>query len=154
MKHFLIVLSLVLAGCKAPRQAIREVPVQERIKEVDKLVPVYIPADSAVLTALLECDSLNNVQIKELNELKSKGVESKISLSENRIVYKTMYKHDTVYLSSKEIYVDRDVPIYIDVPFEVNKLTTFQTTCMWIARATLLIIGGYILLKLGKIIKI
>ena len=59
-----IVLCLVFQGCKTPYVAGTDTETNIRVN--DREVPVVTPADSASILALLECDSLNRVIMRQL----------------------------------------------------------------------------------------
>jgi hypothetical protein len=102
-------------------------------------VTVEIPADSAVLSALLECDSLNNVRLVEIDELKSKRVESSFNLStagnkQSSLNYVVRTVFDTVYISTKDSIIYQEVPLRVEIPVEVNRLTGWQSFQIWTGR--------------------
>lgn len=128
MKNTLIILFsiLVMFSCKTAKQSVIEVPVQYKERIVERLVPVTVPADSSSVKALFECDSLNNVVMRELNESKTKGVESKVSFTNGWLNYHTVTIHDTVYVTAKDSIIYKEVAIRVEVPVEVNRLTKWQ----------------------------
>ena len=119
----------------------------------ERLVPVYLPPDSALLTALFECDSNNRVIMKAFNELKSRDVSSNLTFDDGKLDYQAAVHPDTVYLPSKDslIYVPKEVPVY------VNRLTWWQE--FWIrlgkflAVAILLLVSPRLLKALLKLLK-
>lgn len=84
----------------------------------EKLVPVPVPADSAIVRMLVECDSTNNVVVKELMTLKSQNVQAAINHDSNsvEISFKkpldTVYIHvnDTVRIQEKSVIVEVEKP--------------------------------------------
>lgn len=109
----------------------------------ERLVPVYLPADSALLTALFECDSNNRVILKAYDELKSQGMNSHLTFENGRLDYDLEAVHDTVYLPAKDsiIYVPQPVEV------EVNRLTWWQETWMRIGKISLSILALWLGLK-------
>lgn len=87
---------------------------------------VPVPADSALLSALFECDSNSRVILKAYNELKSRNVESRLSFEDGRLDYSATAARDTVYIPAEDSIVY--VPQYVEV--EVNRLTWKQETWM------------------------
>lgn len=67
-----IVLCLVFHGCKTPYVAGTDTETNIRVNDRD--VPVVTPADSASILALLECDSLNRVIMRQLEIEKGKRI--------------------------------------------------------------------------------
>lgn len=94
----------------------------------ERLVPVYISPDSALLTALFECDSNNQVILRQMEEWKGKSMESDLSFENGRLDYKAKANPDTVYLPGKDSLIY--VPQPVEVRVEVNRLTWWQET--WI----------------------
>jgi hypothetical protein len=118
---------------------VKEIPVRTETVVRERLVKVEIPADSAVLSALLECDSMNNVRLVEIGELKSSRVESVFNLTPNDLKqsilnYKTKTVHDTVFVPAKDSIVTKDRPVLVEIPVEVNTLTGWQWFQIWTGR--------------------
>lgn len=109
----------------------------------ERLVPVYLPPDSALLTALFECDSNNRVILKAYDELKSQGMNSRLTFEDGRLDYDLETVHDTVYLPVKDsiVYVPQPVEV------EVNRLTWWQETWMRIGKFSLSILAIWLGLK-------
>jgi hypothetical protein len=150
---FVLLFFIFGCGTSAP---LREVSVRTETVVKERLVRVEIPADSAVVSALLECDSMNNVRLVELNELKSKRVESKTGFSaldskQSMLNYRVRVVHDTVFVSAKDSIVYKEIPLRVEIPVEVNRLTGWQSFQIWTGR----ICGGLaILLVLLTVTKV
>ncbi len=124
---FLLIGLFFITACKTAKMpTVKPVQVQYKERVVERLVPIEMPGDSSAIQALFECDSLNNVIMKELTEEKTKRVESKVSFSDGLLSYKTIVKRDKAYLPSKDSIVYQEVPVEVPVPVEVNKLTKWQ----------------------------
>ena len=129
----LILLALFVMSCGGLKNA-KGTPVNPPDNiAMERLVPVYLSPDSALLTALFECDSNNQVIMKAYNELKSAGVESSLSFDNGKLDYKANAKHDTIYIPAKDsiIYVPTPVPgetVYI------NRLTWWQQAQIYLCR--------------------
>jgi hypothetical protein len=134
---------------------IREIPVRTETVIKERLVPVEIPADSAVMSALLECDSMNNVRLVEIDELKSKRVESSFNLSagdnkQSSLSYVVKTVLDTVYVLAKDSVIYKEIPLRVEIPVEVNRLTGWQSFQIWAGRIFLflwLIVIIYLAIK-------
>lgn len=89
-------------------------------------MPVYLSPDSALVSALFECDSTGRVLMRQVEELKGKTMETGLSFKDGKLDYKAKTAPDTVYVPGKDslIYVPRPVEV------EVNRLTWWQET--WI----------------------
>lgn len=132
-----------LSCCSTPKNA-RGTPASLPGNLVtERLVPVYLPPDSALLTALFECDSNNRVILKAYDELKSQGMNSHLTFEDGRLDYDLEAVHDTVYLPAKDsiIYVPQPVEV------EVNRLTWWQETWMRIGKLSLSLLALWLGLK-------
>ncbi len=139
----MLLLALCVLSCRGPKNA-SLAPVNLPGNLVtERLVPVYLPADSALLTALFECDSNNQVILKAYDELKSQGMNSHLTFENGRLDYDLETVHDTVYLPAKDsiIYVPQPVEV------EVNRLTWWQETWMRIGKISLSILALWLGLK-------
>lgn len=123
---------------------------------IEKPVPVYISPDSALLTALLECDSNNQVILASFNELKSNGMESSLSVDSGRLDYKVRTVPDTVFVPGKDSIIYEPYP----VPGEpvVKPLTWWQQTCIYAGYAffalVLLRLSPTLWNSIGKLFKL
>lgn len=146
-------LMLMGVACKAPKLAVPNSPVinyKERV--VERLVKVPAPADSLTVAALFECNDKNQVILKELNEAKSKRVETGFMFTGNKLSYKAQTKPDVVYLPSKDSIIYKEVAVYVNVPVTTNVLTTWQKGQIHLLRVLLLSLfmyGGYLINKNG-----
>ncbi len=123
----ILLIMLVMVSCKTAKQPVMPtVPINYKEKIVERLVPVVNPADSLNILALLECNEQNKVVLKDLSEEKSKRMQSQFSLTNGQFNYKASSIPDIVYLPVRDSIVYREVPIPVNVPIEVNKLTAWQ----------------------------
>ena len=143
-----LLLFILLSACRS-RPEVTIPPSEIREKVVERLVPYALPEDSTRLTALLECDSLNQVIIKELNEVKSGKIQSDLSLDGGKFSYGTYHPPDTVYVPAKDSIVYRKEPYPVEVPIKVNELTREQTFQVWIARTGEAVLLIYFLFGIG-----
>jgi hypothetical protein len=133
----LFVLLCAVISCKTSAP-VSEIPVRTETVIRERLVTVEIPPDSAVMSALLECDSMNNVRLVEIDELKSKRIESSFNLSTvdklSTLAYVVRTVFDTVYVSAKDSIIYKEIPLRVDVPVEVNRPTGWQWFQIWAGR--------------------
>lgn len=125
----IIAFILCLAGC---RTKIKYVPVENKQDSIyiDRLVPYPLPADSASIRALMECDENGQVILRWLDIANTKNIELLFKIdSLGQVIADMKVKPDTVYLPSKEIIVDRK----IEVPVPVEKELSWweQTSIKW-----------------------
>lgn len=146
---FIILAMSFFASCKSP-QPVTQVPIKTLEKAVERLVPVPMPADSTFFYALLECDSMNNVVLKQLKEQKSKGIESDFTFNDGRLDYNAKVKPDTVYIAAKDSIIYKEIPVEVVQTVEVNKLTTWQNIRLWWANISMGSFGLFLVLMLFK----
>ena len=112
---------LALSGC---RTKIQPVAIENRIDSIyiDKLIPYPMPADSASIRALMECDENGKVVLRWWDMANTKNVELMFKLdSLGNVIANMRVPRDTLYLPSKEIYVDRKVEVPIPVEKELSR---------------------------------
>lgn len=117
---------LALSGC---RTKIQPVAIENRIDSIyiDKLVPYPMPADSASIRALMECDENDKVVLRWLDMANTKNVELMFALdSLGNVIANMRVPKDTLYLPSKEIYVDRKVEVPVLVEKELSRWESFK----------------------------
>ena len=144
----LLLLSItVLTGCRTipPLQ----VPVQTIERKVTTLVPYRLPGDSVLMQAKFECDSTNNVLLKQLTESKS-GMNTGYEFSNGTLEYSAHKQLDTIWLPSDSIIIERDIPVMVEVPvieYRQTKWQIFRTTVGDIALAALALFGIWKVIK-------
>ena len=145
---------LTLSGC---RTKIQPVAIENRTDSIyiDKLVPYPMPADSATIRALMECDENGKVVLRWLDMANTKNVELMFALdSLGNVIANMRVPRDTLYLPSKEIYVDRKVEVPVEVERKLSKWEQFKMDVGgWAIGAIsgLLLIGiGYVIVRLIK----
>jgi len=151
----IIAIIVLMFGCKTAQTPIVTVPIQYKEKIVERLVPVVNPEDSANVMALFECDSANQVILKTLTEEKSRRMNSQFTFNQGKLNYNAKTNRDTVYLPSKEITKEKEIPVRVEVPVEVNKISGWQWTQIYAGRVLLgfiLAFGVYKALKFKSII--
>lgn len=112
----------------------------------ERLVPVYLSPDSALLVALFECDSTNRVVLRQVEEWKGKRMESDLSFQDGRLDYKAKADPDTVYLPGRDSLIY--VPQYVEV--EVNRLTWEQEAWMRVGKVLSALTAGLLIILLIK----
>ena len=126
---------LTLSGC---RTKIQPVAIENRTDSIyiDKLVPYPMPADSASIRALMECDE--NVEL--MFALDSLG----------NVIANMRVPRDTLYLPSKEIYVDRKV----EVPIPVEKeLSRWESIKIEVGGWAIGLLSGCLIIGIGYVVR-
>ena len=139
-----IVLIVIAFGCRTGKTIVKEVPIQYKEKIVERLVPFAVDADSSMLKAWFECDSLNQVILKQIGEEKGKS-QSTVSFQAGKLTYKLIRKVDTVYVTAKDSFIYKEVPVRVEVVTEVNRLTKWQAFQIIFNRILFFTIAAYAL---------
>ena len=114
----------------------------------ERLVPVYLSPDSALLTALFECDSTNQVVLRQMEEWKGKSMETGWSFENGRLDYQAKTAPDTVYLPGQDSIIY--VPQPVEVKVEVNRLTWGQEAWIRVGKALAALMAGLLIFILIK----
>ena len=145
----IVALFSLFTSCRA---RIRYIPIGCSTDSIyiDKLIPYPMPADSASIRALMECDENGKVILRWLDIANSKNVELQFKIdSLGQVIANMKVKPDTIYLPSKEIIVDRK----IEVPVEVErKLTKWEQFKMDVGGWAIGVLSGLLLLGVGCVI--
>lgn len=150
MKRLLYITIFLMSGIwLSSCRSIREVPIESRTDSVyiEKLIPVVNPADSASIRALFECDENGKVVLRWLDIANTKNVQAQLTIdSLGNVIAKMKVPSDTVYVPSKEVYIDREVQI----PYPVEaKLTKWQAMKVELGGWAFGIIIGFALIIVG-----
>ena len=137
----------LISGCKSKLPVI-QVPIKTVERKVTTLVPVYIPGDSALLRAVFECDSLNRVLLKDFKDFKGRAVGTELQFKDGVLDYKANFKPDTVYLPSDTVYIEKEVPIIVEVPKVEYRQTKFQKVFFYIGLITAVAFGAWLVIQL------
>lgn len=150
MKKAIFILSaIVLISCKV-KQPVIQVPIKTLERKITTLVPFYIQGDSALLRAVFECDSMNNVLLKGFKDSKGGNVNTDLNFKDGALDYRADFKPDTVYLPSDTIYTEKEIPVLVEVPKVEYRQTSWQIFLGWTGKIALLLIafwGGWKLIK-------
>lgn len=116
---------------------------------------VRIDADSSMIQALIECDSLGQAYIKELIEVKSgkRMPPPKIKIIKDTLKIQASSDSMAIYLTLKDRYVEHKKSETITNTIEVNRLTLWQKWMYYLGFITLGLTICSIGLKLYKLIK-
>lgn len=100
MKRGVLLLTILLTvSCATRHTATRASYAKE--ESVTTMTPVFLPPDSALVKAQLQCDSMGKVYIKQINTLTSKNATLTMTLdSLGMLSTKMGVMHDTIYLPS------------------------------------------------------
>ncbi len=142
MKRFIVAIIFILVfiafslmiftGCRTAKDT-SSVTMNDSVY-VEKLVPVYIqnPADSSLLDAYFKCDSLGNVYIAQITDLKSKGIQTSLNFNKGNLIYKTNKPADSIltYTINKETKINNQLTTTITKT--VTQMSSFEKVFFWI----------------------
>lgn len=100
---------IVLTSCSL-KQRIEKFCPNCPLKEKDSITYIesirdsiiYIDNSEAISEILMQCDSLNQISITEINELKSKGVKVVTKFKDNKIYIQASIDSTAVYMSLRD----------------------------------------------------
>ena len=144
-----ICIALCLVGC---RTRIKYVPIESSTDSIyiDRLIPYPLPIDSVSIRALLECDENGKVVLRWLDIANTKNIELQFVIdSLGQVIADMRVKPDTLYLPSREIYVDRRVEVPVPVEKQLSRWEQFK---MDIGGWAIGLLSGAFLIGLGYII--
>ena len=133
----ILCVSLCVLSCRTNK--LPTIPVETKTVIRERLVEVQTPADSAWLTAYLECDSNFNVLLKRYDEHKTSGMSTGLKIDTGTISYQVIRIRDNIYIPAKDSIIYKDIPIPVEVPVEINRLTGWQQFQIWCGRIYLVI---------------
>ncbi len=124
---------LLLSGCcrqAVPVQSIREHRSTERI--VDTITRTI--QDSALIQALLECDSLGQVWIRELTTENGRLLNQNLSLKDNLLRVKAQIEQEQRMrqeISADTVYLRIEVPVPVEKEKVVYRMRAWQKWLLW-----------------------
>lgn len=118
---------------------------------IDKLLPYPLPADSASIRALMECDENGKVVLRWLDMANSKNVQLIFTLdSLGEVIADMKVLRDTVYLPSRETIVTKEV----EVPVPVEKeLSRWEKAKIEVGGWAIGLLSGCLVVGVGYVIK-
>ena len=144
------------SGCKSTRPIVENTDsTVEMYIERDKLVAVAIPGESANMTAIFECDSLNNVLLKNIDELKSKNMNSAFSFVNGQLSYKAVSEPDSAFIKTTDRW--HTIHKHTKKTITINKTTVVKVKDfywkfgVWAFWLSLLALIAYAIYRLSKL---
>lgn len=148
-KIITILIAFLLLSCKS-KQPIAEVPIRTDTRVTERVVEVQLPADSAWLTAWLECDSTNQVILKKLSEKKSPGVFSDLKLQSGKLDYYINTIKEPQKVAVKDSIIYKEIPVKVEVQkieYRQTGWQKFTSKIGTISLISLLVFGAWIFIK-------
>ena len=161
----LIMIVVLLAGCGSKKHVPVVVTATDSIRQtITRTITekeIVLPPDSALIRALLACDSLGNVYLKTIKTLQGERVRQSIQLEGNILkataTDQARERHYTQQTGETLIRY-REIPVTVPVTVEVNRLSSWQAFQIWMGRIALILMilfAGWRIFKakLNNIIK-
>lgn len=145
MKNIFIWVGLILmvgmfSGCRVkPPQVVASFEVFHDTVERVRDTVIFMPADSAWLTALLECDSLGQIRVKEIRDYYA-GLHVAppyVRVDGNVLTAGVRVDSVAVFLKLKDRYYRASETKYLEKQVRVNFITGWQNFQMWVGRILL-----------------
>lgn len=150
-----LVLGVLLSGCCSlcPKRTPYAPTVEARFDSViiHRLHAAPIPADTARVNALLECNSRGRVVAKMLQIEASENMRLLFKIdSLGNLLLRANRPVDTVFVRSDSVYITKDVvrTEYVEVPAKLKK---WDARLINIGKACILILIGMVLYVVGRI---
>ena len=141
---FILICSSVFLGCKSGKHLTSDSHTQIIVH--DKLVPVFRPADSASIRALLECDSNGRVVLSWLDMALSENARLQFKLdSIGNLMANFKVPSDTVFIPEKDSTIIQKTVQTVEVE---RSLTTWQKFCMVFTIVVLILFVLFVVYKI------
>lgn len=148
LTFFTIVFCSVFLGCKTGKHLTSDNHTQIIVH--DKLVPVFKPADSASIRALLECDSNGRVVLSWLDMVQSENARLRFKLdSMGNLMADFKVPSDTVFILGKDSTIIQKTVQTVEVEKE---LTSWQKFCVVFTVVGLILIVLFVFFKVRSIL--
>lgn len=110
-----------------------------------------MPVDSASIRVLMECDENGKVVLRWLDIANTKNVELMFALdSLGNVIANMRVPRDTLYLPSKETYVDRKVEVPIPVEKELSRWESFKIE---VGGWAIGLLSGLVVIGIGYVVR-
>jgi len=134
---------LCMVSCKTQPLLIEsEKVLTETIREEVRDTIVVVGEDKALVKALLTCDSVGQVLIMQILSYEA-GRQIKppdIEINDNILTATAKIDSFSIYLKLKDRYIERNEAKTVTQTIEVNKLTKWQQTRIYIANVLLILL--------------
>ncbi len=147
--------ALFMQSCKAKKEVSSTTLVRtETIREIERDTLVEVQPDSASIRALLECDSVGNVLLKQIAEYEAgKHVNPpKLDIQDNVLTATVKVDSFGIFMTFRERYVNRTdfMESQEKEIVYVNRLTGWQKFRIRLANGVLVVVPVYIVFKCRK----
>lgn len=145
---FFCVSGSVFLGCTSGKQLTSD--SQTQIIVHDKLVPIFRPADSASIRALLECDSNGRVVLSWLDMALSENARLQFKLdSMGNLMTDFKVPSDTIFIPGKDSTIIQKTVQTVEVE---RRLTPWQKFCMVFTIVVLILFVLFVVYKIRSLL--
>ncbi len=155
----IVTIALFMQSCKAKKEVSNTTIVRtETIRELERDTVVEVQADSALINALLECDSIGNVLLKQITAYEAgKHVKPpRLDIQDNVLTATVKVDSFGIFMTLRDRYMERTdfMESQEKEIVYVNRLNGWQKFRIWIGNIVLILIpvGVFIYLRTKKII--
>lgn len=146
LRKYIIFVSVVIlaAGCKTPEPIIIRDVHYEKVVETLRDTFIDIKPDTASIKALLKCDSLGNVYLEHISEIKmGNKVKPEIQIIENIITLDCIVDSIAVYFAWKERFTEKTDTTLIQEPEKkqgfLKSIQKFTKQLFWLVVIVLIV---------------
>lgn len=150
-----IILSLALLtltfSCKT-RNFENKIETKIEYREVIRDTTIFVPADRAIVTALLACDSLGNVYLKQIQTLQgNSSASANVIIRDNYITAECLCDSLNIYLTMKDRYYTENTNSVKTIVLTTNILKFWQKALIYFGVISFLLNVLYLIFKLRKL---
>lgn len=154
MKRYIILLLALLTltfSCKI-RNIENKTETKIEYREVIRDTTIFVPADKAIVTALLACDSLGNVYLKQIQTLQgNSSASANVIIRDNYITAECLCDSINIYLTMKDRYYTENTNSVKTIVVTTNILKFWQKALIYFGVISFLLNVLYLIFKLRKL---
>jgi hypothetical protein len=147
---FILMVFSLLISCKAKKEITSDRSDSTVYIEKLRFDTVITPADSSWLKAWFKCDSLGNVYVSQLIDLKSKEINSDFSFSDGVLSYSTQRDEKKTAVPCVDRYFTKKQKETITITKTIVKMSMFQKIFFWLGLIGVIVSGVLLYFKLKR----
>jgi len=147
MKNLIfIIIVFSLFSCKTQKQITSDKSDSTVYIETLRFDTIITPADSSWLFANFKCDSLGNVYLAEIKNLKSKGLITSLDFTNGILNFATRREEIKTPVPCVDRYFTRRIKETIYITKTIIKMSLFQKIFFWLGLSGVVafVIGAYL----------
>ena len=145
-KLIFLLFALSLMSCRVQKETVIQKNDSLVYIETLRFDTVTTPADSSWLFASFKCDSLGNVYLAEIKDLKSKGLITSLDFTNGILNFATRREETKTPVPCVDRYINRRINTTLTVTKTIIKMSMFQKIFFWLGLISIVafIIGAYL----------